>query len=231
VERDAEARFARIAARMARVGAPEPLVALARQASADERRHGVLCARLAKRYGADVPRRPPSPEPPEIAPRRLGAREALLYEVVAACCVAETESVSVLTTLLAVPARAAVRSVLRTLARDEIAHARLGWAWLAHERGTAGIALLAPLVPAMLEGNGADLFVPTAGAAAGAALLAHGVLPRAVHRELFVRTLEQVVFPGLESFGVDARPARAWLTARRDGGARDAARVALAAAP
>jgi hypothetical protein len=231
VERDAEARFARIAGRMARLGAPEPLVALARRASADERRHAALCARLAKGYGAAVSRRPPPADPPEIAPRRLGAREALLYEVVAACCVAETESVSVLTMLLAAPAHPAVRSVLRTLARDEIAHARLGWAWLAHERGRGGISFLAPLVPAMLEGNGADLFVPAAGAAADPALLAHGVLPRLAHRDLFVRTLEEVVFPGLESFDVDAAPARAWLAVRRDGRGRAAARAALAAAP
>jgi hypothetical protein len=215
VERDAQVRFARMAWRMAVLGAPAPLVTLARRASEDERRHAALCARLAEAYGAGLPRRPAPAAPPEIAPRRLGAREALLYDVVAACCVAETESVSVLTTLLAAPARPAVRAVLRTLARDEIAHARLGWAWLAHARRDGPVAFLGPLLPGMLEGNGADLFRPAGRAAADRALLAHGVLPRAAHRALFVRTLETVIFPGLEALGVDAGPGRAWLAHAR----------------
>jgi hypothetical protein len=36
-----------------------------------------------------------------------------------------------------------------------------------------------------------------------------------VKRELFVRALEEVVFPGLDGAGVDTEPGRAWLAARR----------------
>ena len=38
-----------------------------------------------------------------------------------------------------------------------------------------------------------------------------GVLPLAKKREVFLGTLEQVVFPGLEKFGVDPEPGRRWL--------------------
>jgi hypothetical protein len=41
------------------------------------------------------------------------------------------------------------------------------------------------------------------------------VLPHSRKRETFVRTLEEVVFPGLEKFAIDAAPARGWLAARR----------------
>jgi len=33
-------------------------------------------------------------------------------------------------------------------------------------------------------------------------------------RAIFARTLEEVVVPGLEQFGIDGSPARAWLCAR-----------------
>ena len=42
----------------------------------------------------------------------------------------------------------------------------------------------------------------------------HGILATARKREIFVRTLEEVVLPGLEQFGIDTAPARAWLLAR-----------------
>jgi hypothetical protein len=45
-------------------------------------------------------------------------------------------------------------------------------------------------------------------------LLRHGVLPAASKKEIFVRTLEEVVFPGFEEFGIDPAPGRAWLRAR-----------------
>ena len=38
-----------------------------------------------------------------------------------------------------------------------------------------------------------------------------GVLPLEKKREVFLGTLEQVVFPGLERFGVDPEPGRSWL--------------------
>ena len=45
-------------------------------------------------------------------------------------------------------------------------------------------------------------------------LLAHGVFPLARKREVFVRTLEEVVLPGLAKFGVEVQPARAWIADR-----------------
>src|SRR2546428_503386 len=45
-------------------------------------------------------------------------------------------------------------------------------------------------------------------------LLRHGVLPPSQKRTIFARTLEEVVVPGLEQFGIDGSPARAWLCAR-----------------
>jgi hypothetical protein len=217
VERDAQLRFARLAGRLASARFPSLLVRLAERASEDEGRHALRCAEEAGRRG--VPPPPPLPRdaaPSEIASPGLGRSEAVLYEAVAACCVTETESTSVLTTLLEVAREPRLRAVLRELVRDEVHHARLGWACLAHAQGWN--AFLAPLVPGMLAGAApAGLFSPGEPTSEDPALLEHGVLPHALKREVFVRTLEEVIFPGLASLGVDPAPGEAWLERQRAG--------------
>jgi hypothetical protein len=215
VELEAEQRFARLAGRLEQVGAARPLVELARRASEDERRHAGLCAGLAAENGQPVPAAAPPP-PPEIAPPGLALRERVLYEVVAACCVAETVSMGVLTALLGSARTPRLRQVLRELAADEVGHARLGWAHLAAEREAS--SFLGPLVPGMLQGSvEEDLFATVPAEREDQGLLEVGVLPHALQRRVFTGVLEEVVFPGLESSGVDPAPARAWLEARRAG--------------
>jgi hypothetical protein len=217
VELEAEARFLRIAGRLEGIGAAAELVDRARRASSDEARHATLCAGLAFTYGEPVPVAG-RVEPPEIAPPDWPLRERVLYELVAACCISETESLAVLTTLLESAHAPALRSVLHQLASDEVGHARLGWAHLAGEHSAGATAFLGPLLPAMLEGSvDADLFRPVDADREAQPLLLHGVLPHRLKGELFARTLEQVVFPGLETFGVDTEQARAWLAGRVEG--------------
>lgn len=209
VEREAAERFERMAAAIARLDADSTVPARMRQAASDERRHAELCARLAEEYGSAAAH---ALEPTEIAPRRLGPREAVLYEVVAACCITETESVATVTTLLAENAAPRVREVLHEIARDEVAHSRMGWAHLAREAERGDVSFLSAWIPAMLSGTvGDELFRASD---EPEELLEHGVLPRARKREVFVGALEEVVLPGLRRFGIDVAPARAWLAER-----------------
>ncbi len=215
VELEAEVRFERLAARMERLGAAAELVALARRASADELRHAALCAEEAARLGEPVAT-PSAVEVPEIAPAELPLRERVLYEVVAACCISETESMAVLTTLLRAARAPELRSTLHELASDEVHHARLGWAYLTRAHAGRETTFLGPLLPAMLAGSAApDLFAPDREERDGGTLLELGVLPRRAQRAVFTRALEQVIFPGLEGLGVDTGPARRWLAERR----------------
>lgn len=214
VELEAEVRFERLAGRMERLGDAAELVALARSASADERRHAALCAEEAARLGAPVALEPVR-DLAEIAPATAALADRVLYEVVAACCVSETESMGVLATLLEVVRSPGLRRTLQALASDEVNHARLGWAYLASAHAAGRGAFLGPLLPAMLGGSVApDLFEPVSGEREDEALLELGVLPHHRQREVFEHTLEEVVFPGFERLGVDTRPARAWLAER-----------------
>jgi rubrerythrin len=222
VELEAEARFARLADRLERAVADPRLVRLARRAAGDERRHARRCAAQAAAHGAPVSG--PPPPPPEVAPSHLPRREALLYELVAACCVAESGSVAVLTSLLAVVRAPALRAVLHELTVDEVDHARLGWAWLASEHRRGANGFLGPYLPAMLEGSvDEDLFDRVDPARNDPRLLQSGVLPQAARRDLWVRTLAEVIFPGLEGVGVDTGPGRAWLARRLQTGSATAA--------
>lgn len=219
VEHDAATRFSRLAGRLEAMVPPSPLAALARRSAADERRHAGHCARLAGLLGTGVGAAAPPPPGP-VAPRSLEDEDAVTYELVAACCVAESVSVAVLTALLPAARDPALRAVLRELAADEVGHARLGWAHLAVAAAKGRTAFLGPLLPAMLAGSVDDDLFCAAGEPEreDPGLLALGVLPHARKRDLFAGALEQVVLPGLAAAGVDVAPARAWLAAEEAAG-------------
>jgi len=215
VERDAERRFARLSAAISAFDPDSPVPGLLRRAAEDEHRHAGLCAELSLSYGQPIDG---LTDDPMIAPRSLGPRQAVLYEVVAACCITETESVSTLATLLAAEVEPPVERVLREIARDEVVHGRIGWAHLAREAALHDVSFLSAWIPSMLSGTVDDGLFSGADAESETEtdeLLRHGVLPHSRKRETFVRTLEEVVFPGLEKFDIDAAPARGWLAARR----------------
>jgi rubrerythrin len=211
VEREAELRFRSFADRLQQYGEPQPLVDMAEQAATDERRHAAHCQDIALAYGHPS-LAAESIALEEIAPRGWAGKRKLLYEIVASCCVAETQSASVLLELLANASGSELEPILRELARDEMNHGRLGWAYLARAKDTPHALALAALVPGMLRGNaGADLFNDVPSVQESPELFRHGLLPHPRKRELFVQTAEEVIFPGLETLGVDAAPAKAWL--------------------
>lgn len=213
VEREAARRFSRLATAIPVFDPESPIPPLLRQAADDELRHAALCAELAAAYG-DRPADAGDDAP--VAPASLGPRAAVLYELVAACCITETESVATLTALLGEEAEPRVESALREIARDEVAHGRMGWAHLAREAVLYDVSFLSPFIPAMLSGTVDEgLFAAAEPELEHPGLLRHGVLPHSRKRAIFVGTLEEVVFPGLERFGIDAAPARAWLAARQ----------------
>jgi hypothetical protein len=130
--------------------------------------------------------------------------------------VTETESVATLTTLLAQEAEPAVESVLREIVRDEVQHARIGWAHLAREHASYDVSFLSRFIPAMIRGAAPGLFGGKP-QPEDDALLRHGVLPEFRKRDVFIGALEEIVFPGLEKFGIDVTKAREVLEELRGG--------------
>ena len=209
-EREAARRFARLAGAIGEFDPGSPLVAMLLRGADDELRHAGLYAELCASYGQAL-----EPEQPErrIAPPLLSGRQAALYEMVAACCITETESVATLATLLSERADPHIHVILHEVARDEVMHSRMGWAHLSREAGVHDVTFLSRWLPAMLSGAvEAGLFLDGPPEPDAEELPRHGLLPRARRREIFTRTLLEVVLPGLARFGVDPAPGRAWLS-------------------
>jgi hypothetical protein len=78
------------------------------------------------------------------------------------------------------------------------------------------VGFLSRFIPSMLAGAAAEgLFSAVDAEAESPELLRHGLLPHSTKKRIFVGTLEGVILPGLDRFGIDTRPARAWLQERR----------------
>jgi len=216
VERAATVQFERLAHGLEAEGAPGRLVDVAARAASEERRHGALCGELAAGYGGQPTSEGPSP--PALAPEGLGSFAALSYAMVAHCCVAETESVATLTTLIRRAGPPEVRQALVAIARDEVEHAQLGWAFVAWARQGRSLSFLGAYLPRMLAPGAGALFEPAPAESEDPRLVEHGVLPRALKRQVFRASLEDVVLPGLASASVDGAPARRWLAERMRAG-------------
>jgi hypothetical protein len=195
---------------LAKMRTPAPLVNMAVQASKDEGRHAGYCGELAARYGRSVDPGPTMPA--EIAPARLGFKKRVLYEV-AAVCLAESESTVMLVALIGATKNEEMKKILREFARDEVTHAQFGWAVLASQRERADLSFLSDWIPWMLRTTAGDSFKRPAPGVEDDRVAEHGVLPFSMRRRVFIDTLNDIIFPGLETLAIDTTASRAWLRA------------------
>ncbi|HEX9296426.1 MAG TPA: ferritin-like domain-containing protein [Polyangiaceae bacterium] len=207
-EHQAAARFARLSTRLSEVGADKAVIGMARRAASDEERHRELCVDLVRHFGAE-PKTDSVRAPPEVAPSGLAVRERVLYEVVALSCVTETLSAALLGAMVDKAEDVWVKATVHRILRDEIDHGRLGWAHLSLEFARGYGRFLGDYLPAMLEGTVDDeLFRDDEDDETLAGL---GALCRMDRRTLFTGTMREIVFPGLERFGVDTSAGAQWL--------------------
>jgi rubrerythrin len=205
-EREARARFLRLAIELEATGAERAVIDLARRAADDEQRHAIAFAAWAGELG-----RATDPYAPFDAPRvgrvDLPDTERVLLEVVSLCCLAETVATAVLGAALDTVEVPLVKDRLHEILKDEVRHAKLGWAHLASQRAQKRGAGIAAALPAVLEAG-----VPLARLQTSVWPLAPelGLLPKTTLLDLLRGVLADVVFPGFERYDVDTAPARAW---------------------
>jgi hypothetical protein len=223
-ELEAAARFGHLSEALADTGARREVVGLAREAAEDELRHAALCRQLVVHHGGHVEPSglPVSAQdlPRPIAPRGLDRRQRLLYEVIALSCVTETLSLALLGRLVERANDDATRRAMQSILRDEVRHSRLGWAHLASEATSGARDIVGAYLPAMLAGTvQPELFSAGPEHPLAEDLGGLGALSRRERRDVFARTLTQVIFPGLECFGVDTARGRRWLGERLEASA------------
>jgi hypothetical protein len=204
-----------MATELATVGARPVVVQGALDASRDEARHRDLCAVLAARFGEPNAKAYVAPRE-RIGRSNMDVRDRLLWEVVAVCCISETMNTSLLTRCHEITKDAQIRTTLHELLKDEVRHAQLGWAHLAAERAVGRGDFLRDLLPLMLDASiepgflDGRLPIPWT-----EAMYDYGELPQSELVEIYCKTLNEVVFRGLDAMGVDSTHGRAWLYAHK----------------
>ena len=191
-------------------GAPVDLVAVCHRVCIDELRHTELAVKMVETYGGtrpDLPREISSlPADSTLTAVGQAARSAISLS-----CLGETFACTELSMLRDRAVDPVVKGVLTIFLADEIMHARIGWAYLAHALKTATAEIkesVAVAVPSYVAGIGANLFgTPDQPAAVEVTndderLFAHGVCSMQEEQSLYTAFIPQVFLPGLRAVGV-----------------------------
>jgi hypothetical protein len=189
-------------------GAVPEVLELATNAVAEEARHARLCHAVAERYLAcTLP--PPRARPLEEA--RFGDASAAVNRLllfVLHSCVNETLATVCLREGLKLAASPTVKAATQELLRDDLKHARMGWAHLGSSALDASLrAHVGAALPVLLRlGRDGWLEEPRS----SVDVPAHGVLGNPSFPPLLHAALTDVILPGFDHVEIDTRGARAW---------------------
>lgn len=178
----------------------------------EERRHGVLCGAVVEALGGHAYAEIPEGEEYPAHEDAQTPLEAALRNMLSICCLSETVAVSLIgAERLEMPA-GELRDLLTGIYADEVGHSRFGWRML---------GVIAPSLDAAMKERLGD-YLEVAFAHLEEHELSHlpessvppaegvelGLCSGPDARRLFFDTVEEVIVPGLENFGIPAR--RAW---------------------
>jgi hypothetical protein len=203
--------FAQLHAELRLFGAAEEVLTLAARAVDDEAFHSELCRLTAELYlGEPVAISAPSPAPPPAfpvcSPRVQRALFAALHSAVN-----ETLAVTYLSACLADAQSEAPRRVLKQLLSDEVRHARIGWAVLASPRlSSQDRDAIASFMPALLDLCVGTWLADNEAEYPDELATGHGCITHTSIARTIDAALDDVILPGLEHVGIDARAAQLW---------------------
>lgn len=213
-ELGAERRFRQLAEQLADLGAQSTVIVLTRNAQEDEGRHAVMCAQVAREYGHSTgfERFSTSTHIQKSWSQRQSPEERLLCEVTLMCCITETFNASLLNSIYGASPRTATRKVIHQILKDEVKHSQIGWAHLTSEAQKRDCYFLADYLDEMLDISVKDdLFLPVPEDLEDTDSFGYGVMPMALRLNQFKETMDQVVLPGFERFGINTFKARKWI--------------------
>ncbi|MCA9690821.1 MAG: hypothetical protein KC636_14535 [Myxococcales bacterium] len=201
--------FSRIAGIVAGLGLGDSqIVWLAARAVSDEVRHAELCRALASRYAG---RALPWPKAPPVGPPRyrgVAPEHTPIFYVVHNCAINETIGTAYLAGCLEAAATPPIRAVIRELMRDEVDHARIGWAVLGAPQADAELrAALARALPELVSST-RDAWLARAAESPDVVIDGHGCLSQPRIRALVEDAIDNLVLPGFAHVDVDPAPAR-----------------------
>lgn len=213
-EREAASLFANLAEGMRRCGLPSDLAAMADEASEDEIDHAGRCREIIAECAFQGPMLEAGTRG-LMGPLEWSLENRVLYTSVAMGCVTETLSTALLLEMKKRMDAPIIEKTVRAILGDEVNHSRLGWTHLAYhcQRGEADF--LGDYLPRMFE---ALLIAESEEASEQrpehCEVYGLGILPRLRVEEVFKETLEEVILPGFEEFGVPTQASHTWCRQR-----------------
>lgn len=197
--------FAQVVVGLYDLGAPSEVLALATNAAHEEVEHAARCRELAELY---LGRAIAMPRAKKVGmPEHRGASDGLrtALHVIGLCCFNETIAAEFVARCLDASSAHAVRAASSAHLRDEIGHARVGWAFVgsieARDR-----AAIAKWIPRLVRANGRAWLervrtLPEDG------VEGHGYPPVAVLEQAVRRALRELVIGGLAEAGIETSAA------------------------
>lgn len=201
IENEAAALFDKLSLKLRMIyGDQDPLAAMALESARDEQRHANLCRKILEQ--STFPLSLHSNHPfNEIGPRHLCVEDQILYCSIAVSCVTETLSTALLIQMRDLAAPGLIRDTIHSILTDEINHSRIGWAELKRYSDRKNPRWIGAFVPAMVT-EALQTEVTPMTSSTPENLSEWGILPRAQAREIMQDTLEQVIRPGLQNYGI-----------------------------
>ena len=198
-----------LAERLADAGAYPEVIAMAREAAHQERSHAALCHELAEGYGARTITLPDLRDWKPISFARADEEIELLFAVVGQTCVSETIAAGWLRACLREIQAPTVRAAYALHLREEIGHARVGWAYLASTKlSDAALEALQRSLGPLVRAN-VSAWEHEANFLPGDALPSHGFLSRERSVAAIEHTVEAVIYPGFAHHGITSLSPRA----------------------
>lgn len=200
--------FAQVLVGLYSVGASPVVIALAAEAAAQEVEHARACHRLAEHYlGAPVV----MPTPKRVSmPAHRGADDPLRahLHVIGLCCMNESVAADFVAQCLDVSGARLVRESCSTHLRDEIGHARVGWAHLGTGMlDTRDRQEIERHLPRMVFAN-ASLWIERLQMLPEDGVVGHGYPPRALLHASALKAFETLVIEGLAACQFDVTASR-----------------------
>jgi len=195
--------------RLKDVGAAEVVLALIDKAIDDEARHGHLCARVAASYLGRLGRADVTlPTPRDGTLPVFGTNDERMETAlitIGMCCINESIACEWIRSCWQAASSQTAILANKVHLKDEIDHARLGWAHVASPAFTPKLKRdLEPWIPKLVAVNVAQWKTPDPHLPAEG-IPAHGHLSRAANDAVIEAALADVVHPGLVHVGLAAR--------------------------
>ena len=201
--------FAELYRGLVALEAPATLLTVAARAVGDELRHSLICHAMAERYAGRTLRQPSGRVTPEPRFSGCSEREARVLHVVLHTCLNEGVAAAYLGACLDEATSNSARVAVQSLLKDEIHHARLGWAFLASAKASDRELIGAALPELVREvarlwlgvGDYPEHLAP-----------GHGCLSFAALQRVFTDAITDLILPGFDHAGIASSAARAAFT-------------------